>query len=147
MAIHSSILAWRIPWTEKPGRLQSMGLQRAGLDLVTKCISPFLKFFSSINASWGLLQTLGVLLADFAVYQNFKLFFFLKEVLLQVCPFCTFTWCFGTKQRNIAFLVAFDQILDQFDPEFQPLFFQNIYCFIHCICFYRLSQLYIILDF
>ena len=28
MATHSSILAWRIPWTEKPGRLQSMGLQR-----------------------------------------------------------------------------------------------------------------------
>ena len=28
MAIHSSILAWRIPWTEKPGRLQSMGSQR-----------------------------------------------------------------------------------------------------------------------
>ena len=26
--IHSSILAWRIPWTEKPGGLQSMGLQR-----------------------------------------------------------------------------------------------------------------------
>ena len=25
MAIHSSILAWRIPWTEEPGRLQSMG--------------------------------------------------------------------------------------------------------------------------
>ena len=32
MATHSSILAWRIPWTEEPGRLQSMGLQRAGHD-------------------------------------------------------------------------------------------------------------------
>ena len=30
MATHSSIPAWRIPWTEKPGRLQSMGLQRVG---------------------------------------------------------------------------------------------------------------------
>ena len=28
MAIHSSILAWRIPWTEEPGGLQSMGWQR-----------------------------------------------------------------------------------------------------------------------
>ena len=27
MATHSSTLAWKIPWTEKPGRLQSMGLQ------------------------------------------------------------------------------------------------------------------------
>ena len=30
MATHSSILAWRIPWTEEPGRLQSRGLQRVG---------------------------------------------------------------------------------------------------------------------
>ena len=30
MATHSSILAWKIPWTEKPDRLQSMGLQRVG---------------------------------------------------------------------------------------------------------------------
>ena len=32
MATHSSLLAWRIPWTEKPGGLQSMGLQRVGRD-------------------------------------------------------------------------------------------------------------------
>ena len=32
MAIHSSILAWRIPWMEEPGRLQSMGSQRVGHD-------------------------------------------------------------------------------------------------------------------
>ena len=32
MATHSSILAWKIPWTEEPGRLQSMGLQRVGHD-------------------------------------------------------------------------------------------------------------------
>ena len=30
IAIHSSILAWGIPWTEKPGGLQSKGLQRVG---------------------------------------------------------------------------------------------------------------------
>ena len=32
MAPHSSILAWRIPWAEEPGGLQSMGLQRVGHD-------------------------------------------------------------------------------------------------------------------
>ena len=32
MAIHSSILAWRIPWTEEPGRQQSIGLHRVGHD-------------------------------------------------------------------------------------------------------------------
>ena len=30
MATHSSILAWKIPWMEEPGRLQSMGSQRVG---------------------------------------------------------------------------------------------------------------------
>ena len=35
MATHFSILAWRISWTEDPGRLQSMGLQRVRHDLVT----------------------------------------------------------------------------------------------------------------
>ena len=35
MATHSSTLAWKIPWTEKPGRLQSMGSQRVGHDWVT----------------------------------------------------------------------------------------------------------------
>ena len=33
MATHSSLLAWRIPWTEEPGGLQSMGSQRVGHDL------------------------------------------------------------------------------------------------------------------
>ena len=32
MATHSSILAWKIPWTEEPDELQSMGLQRVGHD-------------------------------------------------------------------------------------------------------------------
>ena len=32
MATHSSVLAWKIPWAEEPGGLQSMGLQRVGHD-------------------------------------------------------------------------------------------------------------------
>ena len=36
MATHSSILAWEMPWTEEPGGLQSMGLQRVIHDIVTK---------------------------------------------------------------------------------------------------------------
>ena len=35
MATHSSTLAWKIPWMEEPGRLQSMGLPRVGHDWVT----------------------------------------------------------------------------------------------------------------
>ena len=36
MKTHSSILAWESPWTEEPDGLQSMGLQRAGYDLVSE---------------------------------------------------------------------------------------------------------------
>ena len=36
MAIHSSILAWKTPWTEEPGRLESTELQRVRCDLATE---------------------------------------------------------------------------------------------------------------
>ena len=41
MATHSSILAWRNPWTEEPGGLQSMGSQGVGRDLVTNTHTQF----------------------------------------------------------------------------------------------------------
>ena len=40
MATHSSILAWRIPWTQEPGRLQSIGSQRVRHDWVTNTPAP-----------------------------------------------------------------------------------------------------------
>ena len=39
MASHSSIVAWEIPWTDRPDRLYSMGLQRVGHDLATETIN------------------------------------------------------------------------------------------------------------
>ena len=42
MATHPSILAWRTPWTEEPGGLQSMGSQRVGHDLVTQLQQQFI---------------------------------------------------------------------------------------------------------
>ena len=41
IATHSSILAWRIPWTEEPGGLQSMGSQRVGHSLVSNTLGCF----------------------------------------------------------------------------------------------------------
>ena len=41
MATHSSILAWRIPWTEEPGELQSMGSQRVRYDRMTNTFNHF----------------------------------------------------------------------------------------------------------
>ena len=48
MVTHSSILAWRIPWMEKPGRLQSTGSQRVGHNWATS-----LHFTSSLTSVWG----------------------------------------------------------------------------------------------
>ena len=48
MAIHSSTLAWKIPWTEEHDRLQSMGSQRVGHDLVTS-----LSLFTFIHDASG----------------------------------------------------------------------------------------------
>ena len=39
MASHSSIVAWEIPWTDRPDMLYSMGLQRVGHDLATETIN------------------------------------------------------------------------------------------------------------
>ena len=48
MATHFSILAWRIPWTEDPGGLQSMGLQRVGHDWATSLHLCFLYLFQLV---------------------------------------------------------------------------------------------------
>ena len=48
MATHPSILAWRIPWTEEPGRLRSMGFQESD---TTKHTTHILGFFPSENIS------------------------------------------------------------------------------------------------
>ena len=52
MATHSNILAWRIPWAEEPGRLQSMGSKRVGHDWVTSL---------SLSIQWQLLGLGGIL--------------------------------------------------------------------------------------
>ena len=49
MAIHSSTVAWKIPWTEEPGRLQSMGSQRVGHDWAT-----------SLSLSSNMISYLGI---------------------------------------------------------------------------------------
>ena len=51
VATHSSTLAWRIPWKEEPGRLQSTGSQRAGHNCVTS-LSFTLSYLGSFQESW-----------------------------------------------------------------------------------------------
>ena len=49
MATHCSTLAWKIPWTEDPGRLQSMGQQRVGYDSDHDVIILCLCFYISLE--------------------------------------------------------------------------------------------------
>ena len=58
MAIHSSTLAWKIPWTEEPDRLQSMGSQRVGHDWATSLSLSFLTIYKTL-LSWFFSQTLS----------------------------------------------------------------------------------------
>ena len=64
MATHSSILAWRISWTEKPGGLQSMGSQkRAGHNLATKQHEWLIELWTdpeSANFSYQVLAEAGL---------------------------------------------------------------------------------------
>ena len=49
MAANSSLLAWRTPWTEEPGGLQSMGSQRVGHDLATKLTHIWVRKFGDLR--------------------------------------------------------------------------------------------------
>ena len=52
MAIYPSTLAWKIPWTEKPSRPQSMGSQRVGHDWATS-LTPVCEYFLCKGSPWG----------------------------------------------------------------------------------------------
>ena len=52
MATHSSILAWKIPWMEEPGRLQSMGLQKGGHDWATSLSLSIWMWKLDIKENW-----------------------------------------------------------------------------------------------
>ena len=68
MAIHSITIAWKIPWTEEPGRLQSMGSQRVGHDwatsltpmLVRSCLKSCMLDFSIIGTKNFQMSKLGL---------------------------------------------------------------------------------------
>ena len=51
MATQSSILAWKIPWVEEPGRLQSMGSQRVGHDWVTSLFPSLSQSMSGVSGA------------------------------------------------------------------------------------------------
>ena len=80
MATHSGTLAWRIPWTEKPGVLQSMGSQRVGHDWMTHTFTFFFRRDSStpILSNFRAVPTFQVL-CHRLIFRNF------------VCPAISYT--------------------------------------------------------
>ena len=74
LATHSSILAWKIPWTEDPGGLQSMGSQRVEHDLASK--PPPHNFSSIIEQVYGETEN------QIQIYSNIDLLGYLPSPVL-----------------------------------------------------------------
>ena len=77
MATHSSTLAWKIPWTEDPGRLQSMGLQGVRDDWVTSLSKKHIEWEKEIRLMNSLQQGFIYFLGPHPPKETWKLFVFL----------------------------------------------------------------------
>ena len=105
MATHSSTLAWKIPWMEEPGRLQSMGLQRVGHDWATSLsfsLSPLEKnpvYFSRPRTHHDL-PPLLTFWAQLLPYSRFLILF---------QPLCL-PRCFLTQGSGLAILSVYKQL-------------------------------------
>ena len=73
MATHSSTLAWEIPWMEEPAGLQSMGLQRVGLDSTERFHFHFLQLYHSTITD--LISELGGSVFNYLFLKSFNLYF------------------------------------------------------------------------
>ena len=76
MATHSSILAWKIPWTEEPGGLQSMGLQRVRHN----CLAKFKTLFSSLTPHFQVKQSFMEGFCSFSSQQGKRIIFIALSV-------------------------------------------------------------------
>ena len=91
MATHSNIIAWRIPWTEEPGGLLSMGSQRIGHDWATNTY--FLSFYTSdllsmvifLQSEEYLLEFPLCIINSVSVYSKFSIFFLHIQRTLSLC--------------------------------------------------------------
>ena len=90
MATHSSILAWRIPWTEEAGGLQSMGSQRVRHDWATNTDRYFNRWFINISSFFS--SQFQLLLPSWGVWASYSptLVFALQTAVPKI-PFLRFT--------------------------------------------------------
>ena len=123
MAIQSSILAWRTPWTEEPGRLQSMGLQRVRHDCAGILDTLFLLMASIIPV--GFLYSFAFFFSSDWIISTDLCFISLSLLLGQVCFFKTF--CFILKYSQLTIL----WYLQVNGKETQPYIYVCVYPFFH----------------
>ena len=93
MVTHSSILTWRIPWTEEPGGLWSMGLQRIGHDRATSLSLSFMTYLLSnpmVNFSPSIFHQLSALFeaVNYHLIHNNTM---LSHLFFLLPYFCTFS--------------------------------------------------------
>ena len=109
MATHSSILAWKIPWTEEPVRLQSMGLQRVGHDWVFSLSLPvyschlFLISFVSVRFIPFLSFYCAHLHEMFPWYLS--LFFFKRSLVFPILLFSTISLHWSLRKLFLSLLI------------------------------------------
>ena len=132
IAVHSSILAWEIPWTEKPGRLQSMGSQRVGQD--------FLSQIWMIALPCRVFLVLGVFLSLLGIYYATPLWpakFFLKSQLIVLWEFpCTCFFLVAFKTLLIIHFCQFIYNVSRWGPLWVHLVWDSL-CFLYLdICFH-----------
>ena len=97
MAPHSSTLAWKIPWTEEPGWLQSMGSHRVGHDwsnLAAACSYCYFKLCFPVDSMFLFRSFFFLWFDDFLLFYAYVLFFLVFVTLLYVliCPALWTPW-------------------------------------------------------
>ena len=101
MATHSSILAWRIPWTEEPGRLQSMGSQRVRHYCVT---NTFLAKSKHLLIFW--LQSLSAVILEPKKRKSVTVYSFPPSICNEVMGLDTMIFIFWMLSIKSAFSVS-----------------------------------------
>ena len=107
IAPHSSILAWRVPWTEEPGRLQSIEFQRVGHDWVTNTFT----FFSS--------QSTLFFWTTLILFMGVYIYGYIKSHFLLLLKTSASMLCFCSSVEFSFFLLPF----------FLPFFFFHFFLF------------------
>ena len=90
IAIHSSTIAWKIPWTEEPGRLQSMGSLRVGHDWATSWLHYLCLQKSCKDSTWKHFENIGQFWENWSVIHVESFLHPLSILILILLAYCNF---------------------------------------------------------